>query len=88
VLGLSSQSSKGAKFRKTIKTRGRFPTEEAARKLIYLLDHLRSAEAGDEPTTGAPHCFPSRSTSETNCPDPHPGLSREVGRGGLYGCQS
>jgi Transposase, Mutator family len=28
VLGLSSQSSKGAKFRKTIKTRGRFPTRK------------------------------------------------------------
>jgi transposase-like protein len=34
VLGLSSQSSEGAKFGKTIKTRGHFPTEEAARKLI------------------------------------------------------
>lgn len=69
-------------------TRGHFPTEEAARKLIYLLDHLRSGETGDEPTTGAPHSFPSRSTSETDCPDPHPGLSREAGRGGLYGWQS
>src|SRR5919204_477901 len=33
-------------------------------------------EAGDRPTTGAQHCFRSKSTSETDCPDP---LTQEVG---------
>src|ERR671935_1803263 len=33
-------------------------------------------EAGDRPTTGAQHCFHSKSTSETDCPDP---LTQEVG---------
>jgi hypothetical protein len=88
VLGLSCQCSESAKFRKTIKTRGHFPTEEAARKLIYIPDHLRSGEAGDEPTTGAPQCIPSRCTSKTDCPQPHPCAVAEVGRGDVYGWQS
>ena len=56
-------------IRKTIKTRGHFPTEEAARKLIYL--SIRNAQKSwTRPTTGAqPYCH-SKSTSETDCPDP------------------
>lgn len=36
VLGLWWQESEGAKIRKSIKTRGHFPDEQAATKLIYL----------------------------------------------------
>jgi len=62
-------------IRKTIKTRGHFTTEDAARKLIYLAIQTPSA-AGATPTTGAQHCSRSKSTSETDCPDP---LTQEVG---------
>jgi hypothetical protein len=34
------------------------------------------SKAGDRPTTGAQHCFHSKSTSKTDCPDP---LTQEVG---------
>ena len=76
VRGPGRWFSKGAKSRKTMRPEDTSPTK-AARKLIYLLDHLRSGETGDEPTTGAPHSFPSRSTSETDCPDPHLGCRGE-----------
>ena len=36
-------------LRKAIKTKGHFPSEDAARKLIYLADHQRSA--GVDPDT-------------------------------------
>jgi hypothetical protein len=62
-------------IRKTIKTRGHFLNEDAARKLIYLA--ITNAQKSWRSTyNGAPHCFHSKSTSETDCPDP---LTQEVG---------
>ena len=36
-------------LRKAIKTKGHFPNEEAARKLIYLADHQRRAAVDPDP---------------------------------------
>jgi hypothetical protein len=65
-------------IRKTIKTRGHFPNEEAARKLIYV--SINNAKgAGRTATTGAQHYFHSKSTSKTDCPDTQKvGHPREV----------
>jgi putative transposase len=51
-------------LRKAIKTKGSFPNEDAARKLVYLA--LQNAvRSGREPATGPPRCWRSRSTSAT-----------------------
>jgi hypothetical protein len=43
------------------------PTEEAARKLIYLAI-INAKRAGNRPTTGAQHCLHSKSTSGDRLP--------------------
>ncbi len=54
-------------LRKAIKTKGSFPNEDAARKLVYL--SLQNAVLnGPEPGTGQPRCSRSRSTSATASP--------------------
>ena len=57
-------------LRKAIKTKGHFPNEDAARKLIYLALHERRPGNGPEPATGPPRCSRSRSTSATGSPTP------------------
>ncbi len=52
-------------IRKSIKTRGHFPDEQAATKLIYLAI-LRAEGNGGKHTTGQQHYEASRSTSETD----------------------
>jgi transposase-like protein len=55
-------------IRKTIKTRGHFLNEDAARKLIYLA--ITNAQKSWRSTyNGAPHCFHSKSTSENDSAD-------------------
>ncbi len=54
-------------LRKAIKTKGHFPNEEAARKLIYLAIS-NATPPGRRPATGRQPCSRSRSTSETDCP--------------------
>jgi putative transposase len=53
-------------LRKAVKTKGHFPTEDAARKLIYLA--IRNARSGPTPAAGRKRCWRSRSTSETAYP--------------------
>jgi len=53
-------------LRTAIKTKGHFPNEDAARKLIYLALATRSLP-GQEPGTGLPRCWRSRSISATGC---------------------
>jgi hypothetical protein len=79
VLGLSYQRSEGAKFRKTIKTRGHFPTEEAARKLIYLLDHLRSEKLATTYNWNAALLSFKIHFGDPNCPDPTLGCRGKFG---------
>ena len=55
-------------LRKAIKTKGHFPNEEAARKLIYLA-LVNAPPSGPEPETGRQRCWRSRSTSETAYPE-------------------
>ncbi len=54
-------------LRKAVKTKGHFPTEDAARKLLYLAIH-NAVPPGPEPGTGRPRYWPSKSTSETAYP--------------------
>ena len=56
-------------LRKAIKTKGHFPNEDAARKLLYLALTTPSRN-GPEPETGPSHCWRSRSTSATAYPTP------------------
>src|SRR5437016_3823653 len=62
-------------IRKTIKTRGHFPTEETARKLIYLLI-INAQKSWRQTYNWSAALLSSRSTSETDCPYP---LTQEVG---------
>ena len=55
-------------IRKSIKTRGHFPDEQAATKLIYLAIQRSERKWGARPTTGPPPSEASRSTSETDSP--------------------
>jgi hypothetical protein len=64
-------------LRKAIKTKGNFPNEEAARKLIYLAI-TNAVRRGPEPETGRQPCSRSRSTSETAYPTEPP--TQKVGR--------
>ena len=64
-------------IRKAIKTRGHFPNEEAARKLIYLAI-INAVPSWTKPTTGRQPCSRSRSTSETDCPTKP--LTQKIGR--------
>ena len=52
-------------LRKAIKTKGSFPNEDAARKLVYLALAERRSRNGREPGTGRQRCWRSRSTSVT-----------------------
>ena len=54
-------------LRKAIKTKGHFPNEDAARKLIYLAIQ-NAVPPGPEPGTGPWRYSPSRSTSATDSP--------------------
>ena len=54
-------------IRKAIKTRGHFPDEQAATKLIYLAIE-RAETKWRPPAPGQPRSLPSRSTSETESP--------------------
>ena len=54
-------------LRKAVKTKGHFPTEDAARKLLYLAIQ-NAVRHGREPGTGRPRCWRSRFTSETAYP--------------------
>ena len=54
-------------IRKIIKTRGSFPDEDSARKLLYLAI-TRANRNGGTPTTGAQPSPPSASTSATASP--------------------
>jgi putative transposase len=54
-------------IRKTIKTREQFPTDAAARKLLYLAI-INAEKSWHQPTTGQPQAPHSRSTSETANP--------------------
>ena len=53
-------------IRKAIKTRGHFPDEQAATKLIYLA--IERAETKWRAARSSTPAQPSRSTSETDCP--------------------
>ena len=64
-------------LRKAIKTKGHFPNEEAARKLIYLAI-TNAVPHGPEPGTGRQRCWRSRSTSETAYPTKPP--TQKIGR--------
>ena len=55
-------------LRKTIKTKGHFPTEDAARKLIYLAI-LNAVPQWTKTRGGRKRYWRSRSTSETDRPD-------------------
>ena len=55
-------------LRKAVKTKGHFPSEDAARKLLYLAIQNAVPAIGREPGTGRQPCWRSRSTSETAYP--------------------
>jgi putative transposase len=56
-------------IRMTIKTRGHFPHQDAARKLLYLaITNAQTNWRSTYYTTGAPPSRPSESTSPTACP--------------------
>ena len=60
-------------LRKAVKTKGHFPTEDAARKLLYLAIQNAVPQWTQNPRTGRPRCWRSRSTSETAYPtEPNP----------------
>ena len=54
-------------LRKAIKTKGHFPNEDAARKLIYLAVLQRRRLSGPDAEIGPRHCWRSKSTSVTDC---------------------
>ena len=54
-------------LRKAVKTKGHFPNEDAARKLIYLAIH-NAVPQWTRPEGGRKRCWRSRSTSETGYP--------------------
>ena len=58
-------------IRKIIKTRGSFPDEDSARKLLYLAI-TRAQQKWSTPTTGAQPSQPSASTSATASPTTQP----------------
>ena len=62
-------------LRKAIKTKGHFPNEDAARKLIYLAVTQRRPGVDPDAATGPSRCSRSRSTSATGYrtlqPDTH-----------------
>ena len=65
-------------LRKAIKTKGHFPNEDAARKLIYLA-LINAVPQWTRTGTGRPRCWRSRSTSvtasltlQTDCHTLHP----------------
>ena len=55
-------------LRKAIKTKGHFPNEDAARKLIYLAIANAVPAVDEDAATGRRRCWRSRSTSETASP--------------------
>ena len=57
-------------LRKAIKTKGHFPSEDAARKLIYLAV-TNAVPAWTRRGTGPSRCWRSRSTPVTASPTPH-----------------
>ncbi len=67
-----------------------FPTD--VRRVIYTTNTIEAKRNGDRPTTGAQHCFHSKSTSETDCPDTqkvgHPRPSMLTTRADLIRCSS
>jgi transposase-like protein len=63
-------------LRKAIKTKGHFPNEEAARKLIYLA--IVNAVPAQGRATGRQPCSRSRSTSATDYPSEPP--TQKIGR--------
>jgi transposase-like protein len=72
-------------IRKSIKTRGHFPDEQAATKLIYLAIQ-RAETSGEKPTTGPARSTASRSTSEIDSPTNHqPRLHRKADALGARG---
>jgi transposase-like protein len=62
--------------RKTIETRGHFPTEEASRKLIYLSIQNALATLAKHLQLERSPALAQNSTSQTDCPAP---LTQEVG---------
>src|SRR4051812_5661456 len=54
-------------LRKALKTKGHFPNEDAARKLIYLAV-TNAVPQWTRCRNWGPHCWRSRSTSTTACP--------------------
>ena len=57
--------------RKAIKTRGHFPDEQAATKLIYLAIDARRRQMATQPHLDSTHAQPSRSTSQTDSQADH-----------------
>ena len=64
-------------LRKAIKTKGHFPNEDAARKLIYLAILNAVPANGPEPAAGRKRYWRSRSTSETDYPTNQTRLHRK-----------
>ena len=71
VYTTNSIESLHRQIRKAIKTRGHFPDEQAATKLIYLAHHQSRRQMAERTAPGQPPAPPSRSTSETESPTNH-----------------